>query len=79
MDDKKALEALFNAAGGKSRKYNAGWMKALEALLNAARGNSWKYHAGWMTSTPLGEWKGVKVNGAGRVIELHLTWNNLKG
>jgi hypothetical protein len=57
MDDKKALEALFNAAGG----------------------NSWKCNTGWMTSAQLGEWKGVKVNGAGRVIELHLNWNNLKG
>ena len=57
MDDKKALEALFNATGGKS----------------------WRNSAGWMTSAPLGEWKGVRVNGAGRVIELHLYTNNLKG
>jgi hypothetical protein len=43
--------------------------KALEALFNA----------GWVTSAQLGEWKGVKVNGAGRVIELYLNWNKLKG
>ena len=57
MDDKKALEALFNATGG----------------------SSWYHKAGWMTSAPLGDRKGVKVNGAGRVIELNLYWNYLTG
>ena len=58
MDDKKALEALFNATGG----------------------SSWENNAGWMTSAPLGEWRGVTVNGDGRVIELHFYFgNSLKG
>ena len=53
--------------------------KALEALFYATGGSSWYQKVGWMSSAPLGELKGVKVNGAGRVIELHLYDNNLTG
>ena len=53
--------------------------KALEALFKATGENTWYNNSGWMTSAPLGEWNGVKANGAGRVIELNLNWNNLTG
>ena len=51
----------------------------LEALYSATGGPRWIYRDGWLTDAPLGEWYGVRVNDAGRVVGLSLTGNNLNG
>ena len=52
---------------------------ALVALYNATEGARWNNNDGWLTDAPLGEWHGVEVDGAGRVVSLKLSKNNLVG
>ena len=51
----------------------------LEALYDATRGEEWAQRDGWLTGAPLGDWHGVTTDGAGRVDELALYGNNLRG
>ncbi|MYC99394.1 MAG: hypothetical protein F4X13_09020 [Gammaproteobacteria bacterium] len=51
----------------------------LETLYRALDGPNWKRSTGWLTDEPLGSWRGVRVDGEGRVIELSLGSNNLSG
>lgn len=54
--------------------------KILEEFYRAAGGDSWTEKNGWMQAeVPLGDWFGVKVYDDGRVKELVLSFNNLKG
>lgn len=52
---------------------------ALVALYNATDGEHWEKRTNWNTDAPLGQWHGVEVNDAGRVVKLNLYNNNLKG
>eukprot|EP00752_Nemacystus_decipiens_P016381 g14643.t1 len=52
---------------------------ALSALHNATDGPKWKNNTNWNTDADLSEWYGVKLNGEGRVAELSLGNNNLRG
>ncbi|CAN0340053.1 unnamed protein product, partial [Ectocarpus sp. 8 AP-2014] len=52
---------------------------ALVALFHATGGDNWTRKSNWCTSAKLGTWKGVKVNEQGRVVELDLSDNNLRG
>ncbi len=52
---------------------------ALVALYDATDGPSWKNSANWLTDAPLSDWHGVSTDGNGRVTELILTENVLKG
>jgi Leucine-rich repeat (LRR) protein len=52
---------------------------ALEALFKSCGGAGWERKRGWMTDAGLGEWQGVAVDAEGRVIVLHLDYNNLAG
>ncbi|CAN0113723.1 unnamed protein product [Ectocarpus sp. 6 AP-2014] len=52
---------------------------ALVALFHATGGDNWTRKSNWCTSAKLGTWKGVKVNEEGRVVELDLSDNNLRG
>ena len=52
---------------------------ALMQLFEATGGTSWENNTGWGTSAPLGDWHGVTVDDAGRVIKLDLERNNLTG
>ena len=45
---------------------------ALVALYNATDGPNWVNNDGWLTDAPLGEWYGVGVDDAGRVVWLQL-------
>ncbi len=51
---------------------------ALVALYNATDGPNWKNNTNWLTDAPLGDWYGVEVDNAGRVVHLDLggRWNN---
>ncbi|CAM9463368.1 unnamed protein product, partial [Ectocarpus sp. 4 AP-2014] len=52
---------------------------ALVALFYASGGDNWTRKSNWCTSAKLGTWEGVKVNEQGRVVELDLSDNNLRG
>ncbi|CAN0155485.1 unnamed protein product, partial [Ascophyllum nodosum] len=51
---------------------------ALVAFYRATHGESWTRKTGWCTKAPLSEWYGVTVSD-GRVVELDLELNNLRG
>lgn len=42
-------------------------------------GANWKKRTNWGTGAALSDWHGVKINDEGRVIELSLRDNNLRG
>jgi len=65
--DRIALEALFLAT------------ERFETLFRCKRVSSWSSSYGWMSAAPLAEWSVVKVDHYGRVIELDIFNNNLKG
>jgi hypothetical protein len=52
---------------------------ALEAVYKSCGGADWTKKNGWMTEAGLGEWEGVTVDAEGRVVRLHLGFNNLAG
>ena len=52
---------------------------ALVALYQAADGASWTNSDNWLTDTPIGTWYGVTTDERGRVIELDLSQNGLRG
>ena len=52
---------------------------ALVALYNATGGANWTNNDGWLTNVPISQWDGVTTDGSGRVTELNLTRNQLKG
>ncbi len=51
----------------------------LEVLYKATGGDGWTRRDGWLTGAPLGDWHGVMTDGEGRVLELALSGNNLRG
>ncbi len=51
----------------------------LEALYAATGGANWTNGTNWRTDAPLGEWRGVTTDGAGRVTGLDLDDNGLSG
>lgn len=53
--------------------------EALIALFNALDGSNWANKTNWCSTEPLDLWYGVTTNSLGRVIELYLSNNNLKG
>ncbi|CAM9229427.1 unnamed protein product [Pylaiella littoralis] len=52
---------------------------ALVALYNATDGANWNQKANWNTDADLSLWQGIAVNVQGRVVQLHLSGNNLRG
>ena len=52
---------------------------ALAALYNATDGACWTNNTNWGSGAPLSDWYGVKANDQGRVVELSLNSNNLRG
>ncbi len=52
---------------------------ALVALYEATSGASWGTDTNWATDEPLSSWHGVNVNGDGRVTEINLPNNRLRG
>ena len=53
--------------------------KALVALYNATGGANWTNNTNWLTTAPIDQWRGVTTDSQGRVTELNLTSNQLKG
>ena len=52
---------------------------ALTALYHATGGPSWRNDANWLSATDLAEWHGVTTDADGRVTELHLGDNYMRG
>lgn len=48
-------------------------------LYNATDGPNWEENYNWGTDASLNEWHGVTTDGDGRVTELRLSKNGLKG
>ena len=51
----------------------------LEALYLATGGDQWTKRDNWLTDAPLGSWHAVTTDGEGRVVELRLWGNELRG
>ena len=51
----------------------------LMALYNATGGANWTNNTNWLTSRALSTWYGVTTDSQGRITELNLTRNQLKG
>ncbi len=51
----------------------------LMALYDAMGGESWTNEESWGTDAPLEDWHGITVNSNGRVTEIFLHFNNLRG
>ncbi len=51
----------------------------LVELYNATDGPNWKDGTNWLSEKPLQDWKGVNVDNYGRVYQLHLEENGLRG
>ena len=51
----------------------------LEILHDRARGDGWTDDTNWLSDEPLSEWAGVETDDSGRVVELSLRNNNLRG
>ena len=52
---------------------------ALIALYEATGGPNWKKSENWLSDAPLSDWHGVTTDRNGRVMELNLWSNNLRG
>ena len=52
---------------------------ALIALYHATDGPNWERNDNWLSTAPIGEWDGVETDTNGRVIELSLIINKLRG
>ena len=52
---------------------------ALVALYNATGGADWENKTNWLSDAHIGRWHGVTINPRGRVVELRLTHNGLRG
>ena len=51
----------------------------LLSLFNSTGGPTWRDNTGWLSNRPIGEWHGVSIGADGRVIELDLLANLLRG
>ena len=51
----------------------------LEILHDRAGGDGWTDATNWLTEEPLSEWAGVETDDSGRVVELSLRDNNVRG
>ncbi|CAN0057871.1 unnamed protein product [Ectocarpus sp. 6 AP-2014] len=58
---------------------SSGDRAALVALCRSTGVTRWNHNNVWDTNADLSEWHGVQVNDDGRVVELDLNNNNLKG
>lgn len=53
--------------------------EVLLVLYRSTGGAGWDNNTNWDTDAPLSEWCGVKINDKGRMVELVLPYNNLRG
>lgn len=53
--------------------------EVLVALFLSTGGTSWERNDNWNTTAELSTWYGIKVDGQGRVVQLRLGGNNLRG
>ncbi len=51
----------------------------LELLYHATGGEQWDRNDSWLTSSPLASWYGIATNSQGRVVEIVLPDNNVRG
>ncbi|MBQ5737498.1 MAG: hypothetical protein IIV55_00425 [Alistipes sp.] len=64
---------------GATRNIYADDRDILVKFYEDTSGDNWKYNTNWCSDLPLRDWYGVETNDEGRVVELHLSNNNLTG
>ena len=74
-----ALDLAEQDTGGSPPPAGDRDREALVALYNATNGANWTDKTNWLSKRPLGEWYGVTATDRGRVTELSLVDNNLRG
>lgn len=52
---------------------------ALVALYNALNGKQWANKANWCSDAPIGEWQGITVDSDGRVVEIAIINDYIRG
>ena len=52
---------------------------ALIAFYHSTGGRTWRVSGNWLTNLPIGRWHGVTTDESGRVAELKLEYNQLRG
>ena len=80
-DGSATITATAGEARGTARITVSGSpdRRVLAALYAATGGPNWKRRANWLTDAPLDEWQGLEVDAEGRVTQLILYENNLRG
>ncbi len=68
-----------SAAAATAGKTHSVDRDTLIAVYDATNGDGWAHSAGWKSAQPIGEWRGVTVDGDGRVTHLSLSSNQLEG
>ena len=74
-----AVLALCVGDGASAQGSLSADREALVALYHATDGENWKTNSNWLSEGPLSEWHGVTTDKNGRVTELALVDNRLRG
>jgi hypothetical protein len=71
--ERKAVEAVEAVVDDGNER------QALVNLFLATRGECWSKKKGWLTKADIADWEGVTLNDEGKVAQLDLGENNLRG
>ena len=74
-----AVLTLFLGDTAAAQGSVSGDRQALVALYNGTDGENWKTNTNWLSEKPFSEWHGVTTDKNGRVTDLALVNNRLKG
>ena len=81
-DDDRDLNSQTATTNDKARTLDTDTLtdrEALLALYESTAGASWTSSDKWLSDSPVGEWHGVSADASGRVTDLTLQDNNLRG
>ncbi len=73
------LNGIRNHSVGTCDKPGTQSLVALAWLYNATFGREWRDKTNWLSDAPIHEWHGITVDARGRVTEVNLSDNRLKG
>ncbi len=73
------LEIPHVSASSRTQTTASTDREALVALYQATDGDNWKNNRNWLDNAPVGTWHGVTADRNGRVVELDLSQNELRG
>ena len=79
LENDVAVDDAAFAPGDLPEDADPDELRALLALYGSTGGGSWRDSTNWRSAGPLGTWYGVVVDAEGRVVELDLGGNGLRG